>query len=67
MSPDSANLVMSSGNIIPIAVQSPVTGIHDQDNGTDDDKDDKIFKADDPSERLPDLKLSLNNNLPESN
>ena len=44
MSPaDLANLVMSSGNIIPIAVQSQITVIHDQDNGTDDDEDDKIF------------------------
>ena len=68
MSPNSANLVMSSGNIIPIAVQSQVTVIHDQDNGTDDDddEDDIIFKTADPSERLPNLKLSLNNNLPVS-
>ena len=72
MSPDSANLVMSSGNIIRIAVQSQVTVIHDQDNGTDDDDDDDddeddiIFKTADPSGRLPNLKLSLNNNLPVS-
>ena len=58
MSPDPANLVMSSGNIIPIAVQSQVTVINDQDNGTDDDEDDKLFKTADPSERLPNLKLS---------
>ena len=57
---------MSSGNIIPIAVQSQVTVIHDQDNGTDDDEDDKLFKTADPSDRLPNLKLSLNNNLPVS-
>ena len=66
MSPDPANLVMSSGNIIPIAVQSQVTVINDQDNGTDDDEDDKLFKTADPSDRLPNLKLSLNNNLPVS-
>ena len=60
------NLVMSSGNIIPIAVQSQVTVIHDQDNGTDDDEDYIIFKTADPSGRLPNLKLSLNNNLPVS-
>ena len=66
MPPDSTNLVMSSGNIIPIAVQSQVNVIHDQDNGTDDDKDDKIFKTDDLSERLPNLLLSLNHNLPVS-
>ena len=66
MFPDSANLVMSSGNIIPIAVQSQVTVINDQDNGTDDDEDDKLFKTADPSDRLPNLKLSLNNNLPVS-
>ena len=57
---------MSSGNIIPIAVHSQVTVIHDQDNGTDDEEDDKLFKTADPSERLPHLKLSLNNNLPVS-
>ena len=57
---------MSSGNIIPIAVQSQVTVINDQDNGTDDDEDDKLFKTADPSDRLPNLKLSLNNNLPVS-
>ena len=57
---------MSSGNIIPIAVQSQVTVINDQDNGTDDDEDGKLFKTADPSERLPNLKLSLNNNLPVS-
>ena len=57
---------MSSGNIIPIAVQSQVTVINDQDNGTDDDEDDKLFKTADPSDRLPNLKLSLNNTLPVS-
>ena len=69
MSPDSANLVMSSGSIIPIPVQSQVTVIHDQDNGTDDDEYDKIFKTDKlfiPSERLPNLKRYLHNNLPVS-
>ena len=48
-SPDSANLVMSSGNIIPIAVQSQATVLNDQDNGTDDNEDDKFFKTADPS------------------
>ena len=68
MSPDSANPVMSSGNIIPIAVQSQVIVIHDKDNGTDDDDgDDIIFETADPAERLPNLLLSLNNNLPVSN
>ena len=49
---------MSSGNIIPIAVQILVTVINDQDNGTYDEADDKLFKTSDPSERLPNLKLS---------
>ena len=54
MSPDSANLVMLSGNIIPIAVQRKVTVIHDQDDGSD-DEDGKVSITADPSERLPDL------------
>ena len=58
MSPDSANLVMSSGNILPIVVQSQVFVINDQDNGTNDDKNGKLFKTADPSEQLPNLKLS---------
>ena len=66
MSPDSANLVMSSGNIIPTVVQSQVTVINDQDNGTDEDEDGKLFKTADPFERLPNLKVSLNNSLPVS-
>ena len=67
MSPDSANSVMSSsGNIIPIAVQSQVTVSNDQDNSTDDDKDGKLFKTADPFERIPNLKLSPYNNLPVS-
>ena len=65
-SPDLANIVISSGNIIPIAVQSQVTVIHDQDNGTDEAEYVKLFKTADSSERLPNLKLSLNNNLPVS-
>ena len=40
---------MSSGNIIPIAVQSQATVLNDQDNGTDDNEDDKFFKTADPS------------------
>ena len=66
MSPDLANLVMSSGNIIPTVVQSQVTVSNDQDNGTDDDEDGKLFKTADPFERIPNLKLSPNNNLPVS-
>ena len=42
-----------------------MTVTHDQDNGTDDDEDDKILINSDPSlnksERIPNLKLSLNN------
>ena len=57
---------MSSGNIICIAVQSQVTVIHDQDNGTDDDEDDIVFKTADLSGQLCNLKLSLINNLPVS-
>ena len=63
MSPDSANLVMSSGNIAPTVVQSQVTVINDQDKGTYDDKDGILFKTADPFEQLPNLKLFLNNNL----